>query len=69
MRGELRFPILNISSWLETNREEYQNGLLNVSLTGQWDEWVSFISAAVSSVDCLGVDTSGVVPRTLARHA
>ncbi|WP_406268838.1 Fic family protein [Nocardia sp. NBC_00881] len=47
VRGELRFPILNISSWLETNREEYQNGLLNVSLTGRWNDWVSFISAAV----------------------
>ncbi|WP_216896935.1 Fic family protein [Nocardia alni] len=45
--GELRFPILNISSWLERNREEYQNGLLNVSLTGRWDDWVSLICAAV----------------------
>jgi Fic family protein len=45
--GDLRFPVLNISPWLEQNRSEYQDGLLRVSQTGEWDPWVSFISAAV----------------------
>lgn len=45
--GELRYPVLNISPWLEQHRTEYQDGLLRVSQTGQWDQWVSFISAAI----------------------
>ncbi len=45
--GDLRYPVLNISPWLEQHRTEYQDGLLRVSRTGQWDEWVSFISAAI----------------------
>jgi len=34
--GELRFPVLNISPWLEQHRTEYQDGLLRVSQTGGW---------------------------------
>jgi cell filamentation protein, protein adenylyltransferase len=45
--GDLRYPVLNISPWLEQHRVEYQDGLLRVSQTGQWDGWVSFISAAI----------------------
>lgn len=45
--GDLRYPVLNISPWLERNRTEYQDGLLRVSQTGDWDPWVSFISAAL----------------------
>lgn len=45
--GELRFPVLNISPWLEQHRTEYQDGLLRVSQTGRWDDWVCFISAAI----------------------
>lgn len=45
--GELRYPVLNISPWLEQHRTEYQDGLLRVSQSGQWDQWVSFISAAI----------------------
>ncbi len=45
--GDLRYPVLNISPWLEQNRTDYQDGLLRVSQTGEWDPWVCFISAAV----------------------
>lgn len=45
--GDLRYPVLNISPWLEQNRSEYQDGLLRVSQTGEWDDWVCFISAAI----------------------
>ncbi|MGV9715185.1 Fic family protein [Rhodococcus pyridinivorans] len=45
--GDLKHPVLNISPWLEQNRAEYQDGLLQVSQTGQWDKWVSFICAAI----------------------
>lgn len=45
--GDLRYPVLNISPWLEQNRTEYQDGLLRLSQTGEWDPWVCFISAAI----------------------
>ncbi|WP_078353649.1 Fic family protein [Mycobacteroides chelonae] len=45
--GDLKHPVLNISPWLEQNRSEYQDGLLRVSQTGEWDPWVCFISAAI----------------------
>lgn len=45
--GDLRYPVLNISPWLEQNRTEYQDGLLRVSQTGDWNPWICFISAAV----------------------
>ncbi|MGK2880321.1 MAG: Fic family protein [Mycobacterium sp.] len=45
--GDLSYPVLNISPWLEQNRTEYQDGLLRVSQTGDWDHWVCFISAAI----------------------
>lgn len=45
--GDLRYPVLNISPWLEQNRTDYQDGLLRVSQTGEWDPWVCFISSAI----------------------
>ncbi|TRW89238.1 Fic family protein [Mycolicibacterium sp. 018/SC-01/001] len=45
--GELRYPVLNISPWLEQNRTEYQDGLLRVSQTGEWDQWVCLIATAI----------------------
>lgn len=47
--GDLKYPVLNISPWLEQNRSEYQDGLLRVSQTGEWDDWVCFICAAIHS--------------------
>ncbi|GAA1482407.1 Fic family protein [Gordonia sinesedis] len=45
--GELQYPVLNISPWLEQRRPEYQDGLLRVSQTGDWNEWICFIAAAI----------------------
>lgn len=45
--GDLRYPVLNISPWLEQNRTEYQDGLLRVSQTGEWDSWVCLIATAI----------------------
>lgn len=45
--GILRLPILNLAPQLEAQRDEYQNGLLNVSKTGKYDEWVLFFSTVV----------------------
>lgn len=54
--GELRVPILNLSPWLEQHRREYQDGLLSVSRTGDWDTWIRFFSTAVTAqaIDAVG---------------
>jgi Fic family protein len=46
--GVLRLPILNLSPWLEENRDQYMNELLEVSKTGDFNAWISFFSRAVS---------------------
>jgi Fic family protein len=46
-RGELRVPVLNLSPWFEQRRREYQDGLLNVSMTGDFNPWIQFFSEAV----------------------
>ena len=45
--GELRMPVVNISPWLVSRRDDYQNLLAHVSATGDWDSWVSFFAEAV----------------------
>ncbi|MDG4822917.1 Fic/DOC family N-terminal domain-containing protein [Asanoa sp. WMMD1127] len=44
--GELRFPLLNLSPWLERRRRDYQDHLLQCSITGEFDAWVRFFSEA-----------------------
>lgn len=45
--GALRYPILNLSSYLEPNKEEYKDMLLRVSKTGEYDPWVQFFVQGV----------------------
>lgn len=45
--GTLRWPVLNLAPWLEQHRDEYQDGLLRVTETGDFDAWVSFFAEAV----------------------
>lgn len=47
--GELHLPILNLSPWLEVRRRAYQDHLLNVSITCNFDPWVSFFCQAVKA--------------------
>lgn len=47
--GELRWPILNIAPWFESRREAYQDGLLNVSVTGDFSAWVELFAEAVDA--------------------
>jgi Fic family protein len=47
--GELQLPILNLSPWLEVRRRAYQDHLLNVSITGDFNPWVSFFCQAVEA--------------------
>jgi Fic family protein len=47
--GVLRHPILVVSPWFEARRQEYQDALLALSVTGQWDDWVRFFATGVGS--------------------
>ncbi len=50
MRDEVLVePILLVSPWFEARRSEYQDGLLNLSVTGNWDAWVSFFARGVEA--------------------
>lgn len=55
-QGELRVPVVNLSPWLESRRREYQDHLLRVSQTGDFDPWVSFFAHAVSAQALEAVD-------------
>jgi hypothetical protein len=46
-RGILRDPILALSRWLDGHRTEYQDGLLELSRTGDWDPWLAFFATAI----------------------
>ncbi|MGI8775376.1 MAG: Fic family protein [Actinomycetota bacterium] len=46
---KLSEPILEISTFLEDHRDEYQELLRRVSSTGDWNVWVGFFSEAVRS--------------------
>jgi len=45
--GALKYPILNISPWLEERKDEYKDHLLRVSETGNPDPWLQFFFQAV----------------------
>ena len=45
--SELRWAVLNIAPWFELNRTQYQDGLMNVTLTGDFSSWVEFFARAV----------------------
>jgi Fic family protein len=45
--GLLDTPILYLSGFLEENREEYYQLLLNVSKYGNWEDWILFFMKAV----------------------
>jgi Fic family protein len=45
--GCLRQPAITVSPWLLRHRTEYQNELLKVSSTGQWDDWIQLFCEAL----------------------
>lgn len=46
--GALRYPILNLSPWIEPRKEEYKDLLLKCSVTGDFNEWIRFFAQAVT---------------------
>ncbi len=47
LRGVLAEPVLTVSPWFEARRTQYQNELLAVSMSGDWNPWVDFFASAV----------------------
>lgn len=45
----LKYPILNLSSFLEPRKERYKDLLLQCSQTGEFDEWIQFFCDAVET--------------------
>ena len=47
--GVLTEPLLTVSPWFEARRIEYQDNLLRVSMTGDWDAWVQFFAQGIQA--------------------
>lgn len=45
----LKHPILVVSPWFEARRIEYQDELLRLSETGNWDTWIRFFATGVGA--------------------
>jgi len=54
--GELRVPVLNLSPWLGQRRREYQDHLLRLSMTGEFDPWIRFFCEAVRAQAVLALE-------------
>lgn len=46
-QGVLEQPILVVSPWFEARRDQYQDELLNLSQTGDWDRWIRFFATGI----------------------
>lgn len=50
LRGAvIREPLLVVSPWFEARRDRYQDALLQLSMDGAWDAWVSFFAEGVAA--------------------
>ncbi len=54
-RGCLSSPLLYLSSYLERNKQDYVDHLLNVSRTGDWIGWINFFLKGVAIQSRLAV--------------
>lgn len=48
-RAVIRDPLLVVSPWFEARREAYQDALLRLSQTGDWDQWINFFATGVAA--------------------
>ena len=56
--GVLKEPILYLSFWFKTRRDEYYDQLQYIRDTGDWEEWVSFFLRGVIETADQGVATA-----------
>jgi Fic family protein len=47
--GVLRDPLLVVSPWFEARRVAYQEALLTLSITGDWNAWIAFFATGVEA--------------------
>ncbi|MFZ1154447.1 MAG: Fic family protein [Solirubrobacteraceae bacterium] len=47
--GVLKDPLLVVSPWFEARRERYQDELLALTRSGDWNRWVSFFAAGLGA--------------------
>lgn len=45
----IREPLLVVSPWFEQRRQEYQDALLELSCSGDWDAWIAFFAEGVAA--------------------
>ena len=45
----IREPLLVVSPWFEQRRDQYQDALLELSCTGEWDHWLGFFAEGVAA--------------------
>lgn len=45
--GTLRSPVLALSPWFEERSDEYRDHLLAISMSGNWEPWITFFAEAV----------------------
>jgi Fic family protein len=45
----IREPLLVVSPWFEQRRDQYQDALLELSCTGEWDSWLRFFAEGVAA--------------------
>jgi Fic family protein len=45
----IREPLLVVSPWFEQRRDQYQDALLELSCTGEWDTWLRFFAEGVGA--------------------
>jgi Fic family protein len=50
LRGAvIREPLLVASPWFERRRDQYQDALLELSFSGDWDAWIAFFAEGVAA--------------------
>ncbi len=57
--GAIPEPALTLSPWLLRRREQYQDQLLRLSQTGDWNPWVSFFCEAIVDQCAAHVEITG----------
>jgi len=53
--GALSEPLLSVSPWFESRRTEYQNALAALSISGDWNPWVTFFA---QGLEASAIDTA-----------
>ena len=61
MEGVLKEPLLYLSLYLKTNRDEYYAHLQNVRETGDWESWIEFFLKGIIETATQATETAQAV--------